>query len=320
MIKKLGKHITLFLIMATSSTAHAATTKFYVPINRSEIVTSPVSMGEVIVANPEIADIYVHGKDKVSIIGKTLGETTVRLFDEENRLIRDMDVMVTYDLPAIRRAMHDFLPNERIGVEMVNTRVALTGEVSSATAANTALEIASQFMLPSRDPSEPIKQDSKTQSIEVINLMKVGAGQQVMLRIRVGEVQRGTLKQLGIGFDAIKGSGDIPFQIFSNTGISTVAGALNKNTAGVSGGSVSYQNASGVNKISAAIDALEKDSLLKILAEPNLVALSGEQAEFLAGGEIPIPIAQQNNTITVDYKTFGVSVKFTPIVLSQSQP
>lgn len=319
MIKKLGKHITLFLIMATSSTAHAATTKFYVPINRSEIVTSPVSMGEVIVANPEIADIYVHGKDKVSIIGKTLGETTVRLFDEENRLIRDMDVMVTYDLPAIRRAMHDFLPNERIGVEMVNTRVALTGEVSSATAANTALEIASQFMLPSRDPSEPIKQDSKTQSIEVINLMKVGAGQQVMLRIRVGEVQRGTLKQLGIGFDAIKGSGDIPFQIFSNTGISTVAGALNKNTAGVSGGSVSYQNASGVNKISAAIDALEKDSLLKILAEPNLVALSGEQAEFLAGGEIPIPIAQQNNTITVDYKTFGVSVKFTPIVLSQSR-
>lgn len=319
MIKKLGKLITPIIIMAVSSAASAATTKFYVPINRSEIVTSPVSMGEVIVANPEIADIYVHGKDKVSVIGKMLGETSVRLFDEDNHLIRDMDVMVTYDLPAIRRAMHDFLPNERIGVEMVNTRVALTGEVSSAAAANTALEIASQFLMPTRDPSEVIKDDSKMKNQDVINLMKIGAGQQVMLRIRVGEVQRGTIKQLGVGFDAIKGSGDIPFQIFSNTGISTTAGALNTATNGTAGASVSYANSSGTNKISAAIDALEKDSLIKILAEPNLVALSGEQAEFLAGGEVPIPIAQQNNTITVDYKTFGVSVKFTPVVLNQNR-
>ncbi|MCI5049340.1 MAG: type II and III secretion system protein family protein [Rickettsiales bacterium] len=299
-----------FFIIALAASANAATTKFYVPVNRSEIVTSSVDLGEVIVSNPDIADIYVHGKDKLSIIGKTLGETSVRLFDENNRLIRDMDVMVTYDLPAIRRALHDFLPNERIGVEMVNTKVALTGEVSSSSSANTALEIATQFLNPVRDANEELDQqyDSKMENNNVINLMKVSAGQQVMLRIRIGEVQRGTLKQLGIDFDAIKGSGDVPFQILSSSGI-----------AGLTSLGVSYTNSSGQNSISATIDALEQDNLLKVLAEPNLVALSGEEAEFLAGGEVPIPVAQSNDTITVDYKTFGVSVRFRPFVLTPNR-
>lgn len=307
MIKLFGI-LTTTIIMAAFSLAHAASTKFYVPINRSEIITSPVSMGEVIVSNPEIADIYVHGKDKVSIIGKGLGQTSVRLFDENNRLIRDMDVLVTYDLPAIRRALHDFLPNERIGVEMVNTRIALTGEVSGSEAASTALEIATQFLSPTRDATQIPDQDPAVEIAPIINLMKIGAGQQVMLRIRVGEIQRGTLKQLGVGFNADKNSGDLPFQVLSSTGIS-----------GLGRIAMDYANSSGVNTISATIDALEQDSLLKILAEPNLVALSGEQAEFLAGGEVPVPIAQENNTVTVDYKTFGVSVRFTPYVLSQNR-
>lgn len=300
-----------------SISAHAAAGKFYVPINRSEVVTVPAQLGEVIVANPEIADIYVHGKNKVSVIGKTLGETTVRLFDEQSKLVRELDVYVTYDLPAIRKAVHEFLPYEHIGVEMINTKIALTGEVTSAQSANSAIEIASQFLVPNQAPADIAKssEDAEKYRDAVINLMKISAGQQVMLRIRVGEIQRGALKKLGVGFGVNKQSGDVPFSIFSNQN-ATTGGTLSAAANSLTGAA---KYTSGLNSISAAFDALEKDSLLKILAEPNLVALSGEEAQFLAGGEVPIPISQQNSTISVEYKPFGVSVKFTPYVLSENR-
>lgn len=300
------------------SPASAVANRFYVPINRSELISVSSRLGEVIVADPQVADIYVHGKDKVSVIGKSLGSTTVRLFDEDNKLVKEVDVYVTYDLPAIRKALHEFLPYERIGVEMVNTRVALTGEVASAAAAASAMEIAEQFIYPSENPQDAVKAVSEASKEDgttspVINLMKVSAGQQVMLRIRVGEIQRGTLKQLGAGFNAVQGAGEVPFNILSAQG--ALQGVANLVGAGTD---VTGASTAG-NSLSAAIDALEKDNLLKILAEPNLVALSGEQAEFLAGGEVPIPIAQQNDTISVEYKPFGVSVKFTPYVLSENR-
>lgn len=281
------------------------------------MVTVPAQLGEVIVANPEIADIYVHGKNKVSVIGKALGETTVRLFDENSKLVRELNVYVTYDLPAIRKAVREFLPHEHIGVEMINTKIALTGEVSSAQAANSALEIASQFLVPSQNPAEIANAIEQQENLRdgIINLMKISAGQQVMLRIRVGEIQRGALKRLGVGFGVSKQSGDVPFSIFSNQNADT--GATLSGTASSLSAVARYT--SGLNSISAAIDALEQDSLLKILAEPNLVALSGEEAQFLAGGEVPIPVAQQNDTISVEYKPFGVSVKFTPYVLSENR-
>ncbi len=303
--------LALLLALSVPSPVKADAGKFYVPINRSEVINASVPLGEVIVANPNVADIYVHGKDKVSVIGKALGETTVRLLDEQNGLVRELNVFVTYDLPAIRKALHEFLPFEDIGVKMVNTKVALVGEASSTQAAQSAVEIATQFVLPSQTPEDLVSSSEREQAQEntnaIINLMRVTSGQQVMLRIRVGEIQRGTLKQLGIGFDATKGSGDLPFQVLSNGGIANPLASLTG----------SYIN--GANSISASIDALERDNLFKILAEPNLVALSGEEAEFLAGGEVPIPIAQADDTISVEYKPFGVSVKFTPYVLSENR-
>lgn len=311
MIARIFKWAMLFCLVITPYAGQAATSKFYVPINRSEVVTLPVELTEVIVANPAVADIYVHGKDKVSIIGKSLGETSVRFFDADNKLVRELDVFVTYDLPAIRKALHEFLPHERIGVEMVNTKVALLGEVSSAEAAGSAVEIATQFVFPNQTPEQLVEQSDEDNAAKnsnaILNLMRVTTGQQVMLRIRVGEIQRGTLKQLGIGFNVNKGSGDIPFQILSSAGLANPIGSV----------SGSYIN--GANSISASIDALERDNLMKILAEPNLVALSGEEAEFLAGGEVPIPIAQTDDTISIQYKPFGVSVRFTPYVLSENR-
>lgn len=301
---------------------------FYVPAGRSELMTTSVPMGEVIVANPDIADVYVHGRNKVSIIGKTVGITTVRIFDQKNHLLRSSDVIVTYDLPAIRKSLRDYLPYERIGVNMVNTRVALTGEISSAEAAKTALEIAEQYVSIRKEDNEgPRKRLSDNEKSPIVNLMKITAGQQVMLRIRVGEIQRTALKNLGVNLQAIK-TGSNSFTIGTGTGRL----APDTNGDGIQGfdfgpfssateafGTAAQTLTGGNFGISAQIDALERNGLFKVLAEPNLVALSGEQAEFLAGGEVPIPVPQDQQTITIEYKPFGVGVKFTPIVLTENR-
>jgi pilus assembly protein CpaC len=303
---------------------------FYVPVGRSELMSTSSPMGEVIVADPAIADIYVHGRNKVSVIGKMVGTTTVRIFDEKSRLIRSANVVVTYDLPSIRKALRDFLPYERIGVSMVNTRVALTGDVSSAESARTAVEIAEQYV--ATQPAEvrgdrPVR-DAASAKSPIINLMKVSAGQQVMLRIRVGEIQRTALKDLGVGMRAFK-SGSQPFLI--GTGPARVTGssedadplsAANFTEFGFGQSSFvsgAFSKMWGNTGLGLQLEALERKGLFKVLAEPNLVALSGEQAEFLAGGEFPIPVPQDLGTISIEYKPFGVAVKFTPIVLSENR-
>ncbi|MFN8972407.1 MAG: type II and III secretion system protein family protein [Alphaproteobacteria bacterium] len=303
---------------------------FYVPINRSELLTTAVDMGEVIIADPQVADVYVHGKNKVSVIGKQIGQTTLRVFDGKSRLIRSVDVYVVYDLPAIRKAMREFLPYERIGVEMVNTRIALTGEVTSAEAAATAVEIAEQFVtgtLSTRDALIRPVIDSEQGKSPILNLMKISAGQQVMLRIRIGEIQRTALRNLGVNLQAVN-TGSLSFAVATGLGqAAPVAGSTGESAFQLgrfsnptdSFGQGSVVSTSGSTDVAAMVDALERDGLFKTLAEPNLVALSGEQAQFLAGGEFPIPVPQDQDTITVEYKPFGVSLKFTPYVLSQNR-
>lgn len=322
--------IAIWLCMAflVPSAALASATKFYVPINRSEVVNSSADLSEVIVSNPEIADIFVHGKNSVSVIGKQLGNTSVRMFDGAHNLVRELDVVVTYDLPAIRKALHEFLPFERIGVEMVNTRIALTGEVSSAEAAASAVEIASQFVRPTLSAEQTLMNEDEEGQLQstIINLMRIRSGQQVMLRIRFGEVSRSTIKALGTGLSVLRNASDAGLSFLTggaSTAISAVSPTSISGFATSAGGTVrsisGRYNVSSNTSVTAALEALERDDLIKILAEPNLVTISGEQAEFLSGGEIPVPIAQQDGMISVEFKTFGVSLRFTPYVLSENR-
>lgn len=295
-------------LVLTSFSAWADAAKFYVPLNRSEVVSTTAILSEVMVADPEIADIYVHGKSSVSVIGKALGTTTVRMLNESGKIVRELEVYVTYDLPAIRKALHEFLPHEQIGVEMVNTRVALTGDVSSGEAAASALEIASQFIASSE--GDGAAADGEQES-PVMNLMRVRSGQQVMLRIRFGEVSRSTIKALGASLNVSRSSGDLAFDVLSPSAVSSTDAAI-RSLSGT-------YNISSQTSVTATLEALERDSLIKILAEPNLVTISGETAEFLSGGEVPIPTSTQNGEIQVEYKTYGVSLRFTPYVLSENR-
>lgn len=317
------------LLLLQAQPALAAASTFYVPINRSELVTTGADMGEVIVADPDVADVFVHGKRKISVLGKSIGQTSLRVFDGEHKLIRSMDISVTYDLPAVRRSLREFLPQERIGVSMVNTRIALTGNVSSAEAASTAIEIAEEFVsgkLAAQDATRRIKRGADGERSPVINLMKIASGQQVMLRIRIGEIQRNALKNLGVNLTAVN-AGENGFLIgtgtgqFGNTTTDPASFGFNQfnGTSGDSFGRIGGFGMFGSTGIAGRIDALEQDGVLKVLAEPNLVALSGEEAQFLAGGEFPIPVPQQLGTTTIEYKPFGVALKFTPYVLSPNR-
>ncbi len=325
--------LALVALLATAPNAFASSKDalFYVPINRSELVTTSANMAEVIIADPEVADVYVHGRNKVSVIGKMIGQTTLRIFDSNNRLIRSMDVVVTYDLPAIRRALNEFLPNERIGVELVNTRIALTGSVSSAESAATAVEIAEQFVTGKLDAAgaqtRRVYDRDQDNASPILNLMKITAGQQVMLRIRIGEIQRTALKNLGVNLQAIN-SGTSGFTIGTGGGRLGGTDPITNNSifqfgqfaaAADAFSAIGVTQRAGNTNFSGVVEALERDGVLKILAEPNLVALSGEQAEFLAGGEFPIPVPQDGGTTTVEYRPFGVALRFTPVVLSEDR-
>lgn len=238
-------------------------------LHQAEIVPLPQAMSQVIIADRSVAGVVRHGGNKVSIIGHGYGHTDIRFMNSDKRIIRQVNVHVTYNLPELRYSIKKLFPEEQVGVELVNESIALTGEVTDAETATRMVKIAEDYV---RKENQIVDEEK-----QVLNLMKIRAGQQIMLRVRVGELKRDVLKNMGLGLHAVI-------------------------TAG-----------------SATIGLLERNEVFRVLAEPTLVAISGETAKFLAGGEFPVPIAQQGGTMSVDYKPFGVGVEFTPRVLSENR-
>lgn len=350
--------LALTALLLAAAPAQAAGTGVMVPAGRSTLVDLPSPAGEVLVADPEIADIHVHNATRLAVIGHKYGRTNVRVMGKDGEVMREIDVTVGYDLPALRKALKEFLPNEKISVEMMNTSVALTGQVSGAAAADRAMQIARQFIgEPSGQPAtggsanalaalapaaapQPQTAGAPPKDEKILNFLQITSGQQVMLRVRVGEIRRTALKELGIDLNLLQGGeGSNLIALGTGGGIASLVapgaatavspgvfllpgGQNPTNTRGVLAGRYQPNGASG-NTYSGLIRALEQDGLFKTLAEPNLTAISGEQAEFLSGGEIPIPIVQNSggtgSNISIEYKPFGVAVKFTPNVLSDKR-
>ena len=306
-----------FMGLMNDASAHTLS----IPVGRSGLIESPVDMSEVIVANPDVADVYVHGKRKVSIIAKGLGVTEVKVFDEESRLMRSVQVNVVHDFPAIKKSLKELLPYERVDIKMVNSNIALTGEVGSVAAAERAVKIVEEFVSPAFGPNASAAAgDEGAAPSGILNLLSITGGQQVMLRVRVGEIRRDTLKQMGTNFQTLSNNGSSILQFGAGAGLSLfdpVGGALGTFNA-LTQDSFGAIGASG-GDFAGVLEALEQNGLFKTLAEPNLVAMSGEEARFLAGGEFPIPVPQDLGNVTIEYKPFGVSVNFKPFVLSENR-
>lgn len=330
-------HFVVLLLLPCLVVFDAAASTIEVAASRSRLITFPQDMAEVIIADPGIADVYSHGTRKLSIIGKCQGQTSLRVFGKDGGMLGEYAVVVGMDLPAIRKALKQFLPNENIAAEVVSTNIALTGQVSSASVVSKALQITREFLKSGEDRSGECidltvalvesKRIDEDPNSGILNLLQVTSGQQVMLKVRVGEVNRTALKQLGIEWANLGRFNDFYLTNAKDTGqqlfqVGSEAAFLANPEETLTTFGLGW--ASGASQINLKLNALEQDGLFKLLAEPNLVAVSGQEAEFLAGGELPIPVPQPgggggNTQLTIEFKPFGVAVKFKPFVLSENR-
>ncbi|HKK85370.1 MAG TPA: type II and III secretion system protein family protein [Roseovarius sp.] len=269
-----------------------------VPMNRAVVVESDVPFAELSIANPSIADFSTLSDRTIYVLGKAPGRTTLTLLDANGRLITNVEVRVAADISEFKERLRQIMPGEKIEVRSANDGVVLSGSVSSAARMDRALELAQRYA-PER----------------VSNLMVVSGKQQVMLKVRFAEMQRSVSKQLStsLAVDALGASGNGAALSGSNLASSGVnpPGVTSGNNAGAA----FFGFDIGSVEIGILLQALETKGFVRTLAEPNLTALSGQEATFLAGGEYPIPVAQDNNSTTIEFKPFGVELNFVPRVV-----
>lgn len=291
----------------------AASNNISVSVNRAVVMESDRVFAEVSVANPSIADVAALSDRNLYVLGKVPGRTTLTLLGPNGGLITNVDIRVSPDIAEFKERLKSIMPRENIQIRTAANGLVLSGTVSSASNLSAALELA-EIYAPGR----------------VTNLMSVGGTQQVMLKVRFAEMQRSVAKNLAssIGIGGAIG-GDSRSSVGSGTWLDadTETGALNLNAlngdvnagsvliTGENNGLANFAVRLGGLEVGMLLEALETRGMVRTLAEPNLVAISGQDAEFLAGGEYPIPVLD-NNSVSVEYRPFGVQLNFKPTVLN----
>ena len=275
-----------------------------VPMNRAVVVESDVPFTELSIANPGIADISTLSDRTIYVLGKEPGRTTLTLLGADGRLITNVEVHVTPDIAEFKERLEQILPGEHIEVRTANNGIVLSGTVSSTARLDRALQLAERYA-PER----------------VSNLMVVGGTQQVMLKVRFAEMQRSVRKSLSSSV-ALQGTGlggDLGMLGGSNTlataGAATAGLRAQTLGSGDNNAAMLFGFNAGAVEVGILLEALETRGVVRTLAEPNLTALSGQEAKFLAGGEYPIPVLQAEGRTTVEYKPFGVELNFVPRVV-----
>lgn len=295
-----GQDVLKVMRGATSSSINVA-------MNRAVVMESDTPFAELSVANPAIADIATLSDRTIYVLGKSPGRTTLTLLGPDGKLITNVDVRVSPDIAEFKERLGEILPGEKIEVRTANDGIVLSGRVSGKRKLALAVELGERYA-PGR----------------VTNLMTVGGTQQVMLKVRFAEMQRSVTKSLtsSLGLSATGGTvtaegGNHAFLPNTETVSALVDGDLTNNfaTSTVNKvGSYGFGFSAGGVQMSLLLEALETKGLVRTLAEPNLVAISGQNAKFLAGGEYPIPVTSDSG-VSVEYKPFGVELNFTPVVV-----
>ncbi|MFK0297999.1 type II and III secretion system protein family protein [Brevundimonas sp. NPDC090276] len=294
---------------AQGQVAASAPRMINLPRGTSFAVDLPADARDVIVSNPRVAEAMLHSPRRITVIGLAAGETDAVFLDAAGRTILALRVRVDAGTSALQDTLSRVAPGANVRAEAVNDSIILTGTAASPAEADRAAQIARAFV------SSPDK---------VMNMISVAGSDQVTLRVRVVEVQRSAIKQLGFDTQAIVGRlGDTRFMLGNNATWGVNGGLLGGITGGVSRDTTlngTQPGSDGLNRGSATIKAFERVGLVRTLAEPNLTSVNGEAASFLAGGEFPVPAGRdQNGQITVVYKPFGVGLSFRPIVLSEGR-
>jgi pilus assembly protein CpaC len=267
-------------------------------VSKGRLIHLDKPAASVFVADPEVADIQVKSPSLVYLFGKAAGETSLYAVGEDDEVLMNSSVVVRHNIIRLEQAIHQLAPRSAVSVSSIDDNLVLEGTVFSASDGEDIRRVAARFV---PDPKQ------------LVNKMRVVAPNQVNIRIRIAEMSRSVVKQFGINWDAAFNVGSFAFGLFTGRTFLDAAGNVLRTTpAGAAGqaastiGAVRTSNAD----VNALIDALDEQGLITVLAEPNLSAVSGEPASFLAGGEFPFPVAQQNNVITIEFKKFGVSLNF----------
>ena len=306
-----------------------------IPLNKSKLLEFPSDIKNVSVGNPEIADIVVFDSNKVYVLGRSIGATNVLIIDQDDEVLASINLKVDIDLNSVKKNMYELMPGESINVHSSKGSIVLSGQVTSISKSNAAVELARNYL--------PVDSGD---DIKVINLLTIGGAQQVMLEVKVAEISRQVMKRLDIDFNVIRPGEDIAIGAVSGG-----AGFPDATIAGTDGRipvfpfrpsppiftpigpvvdefmptdlSIQDQGAflSFINDnvlFNAVIDIAKENGLAKILAEPTLTTQTGQRAKFISGGEVPIPVPNEDG-ITISFKEFGVGLEFLPVVLSSNR-
>jgi pilus assembly protein CpaC len=325
------------------------------PFGKSAIIDLPTDARDILISNPEIADATVRTSRRAYVVGRQLGQTNIFFFDANGRQIANVEIRVEPDVAPLNEILSRHTNGSSIRAEAVNGSIVLSGSASSASEATRARDIAQRFL------ANSVQGSSTTDTDRIVNLIAVGGSEQVLLRVRVVEMSRTLVRQLGVNLDyaqminqlvgeddfleiatrmgysvsgqilgGLEATGGVAENILRPVGVTYPGNALDPNLGPIDAGVAGYEAPTPSNPVETwgparieqqtrtqgTIEAFERAGLLRVLAEPNLTAISGEAARFLAGGEFPVPVNSDNGQISVEFKPFGVGLAFTPVVMS----
>jgi pilus assembly protein CpaC len=274
-------------------------------VGKSVVIDLPRDVKDVLVADPKIANAVIRSAQRAFIIGAAVGQTSIVFFDTDGQPIASYDIAVKRDLNGVRAALRQTLPYAGIQIEGIGEGVMLTGSVSSPIEAQQAGDLAARLV---------------GGADKVVNSIAVRGRDQVMLKVTVAEVRRDIVKQMGVDLSASMNYGTAIVN-FNNSNPFTAYGRslVSGNAASVSA------LTKGLPSVTATMRAMESAGVVRTLAEPNLTAISGESATFIAGGEFPVPAGYSCDPVThvcttqISYKKFGISLNFTPVVLTEGR-
>jgi pilus assembly protein CpaC len=308
-------------VMTISTRGATTHQRLTLPLDKAAVVQLDADARDVLVSNPDMVDAVVRTPRRIFLLATKVGQTNAFFFDAQGKQILALDIRVEKDVIDLSGLMKTSMPNSSIQVQALNDNVVLTGSVSSALESTRAADLAARF---TGDPKK------------VINMIGIAGGQQVMLKVRIAEMDRNIAKQFGVNLAGVKiAGGSTPLAFSTANQFNLVGQALSDLSGGQAGqvcgpGSTNSNpfgvlaSAGGIcninNNVQGQLKALERVGLVHMLAEPNLTAVSGETARFLAGGEFPVPASRdRDGNVTVQFKQFGVGLSFTPVVVAQGR-
>lgn len=299
------------------------------PLFKSRVVSVAAPTGRVAVGNPDVADIVVISPTKLYVLGKDIGTTNMLFWGRDGSMIGTINLEVVHDLDGLKSKLHQLMPEEPIEVFSAQRSIILKGRATNVLAMNAAVRVAEGYLaqIQTAKKAQQFEQQEGASMREdkavgqVINLIEIGGSQQVMLAVKVAEIKRTELKRLNANFRAVWFGDDGFVGAVNGGGILNSDNEFIPNPLRILNQGIFGAFLDDDFKFTLALDIAKENGLAKILAEPTLVTLTGQEAEFLSGGEFPVPVPQGGTygSVTIEFKPYGVGLKFLPVVLSDGR-